>query len=112
LINGIYFFGNKTEISCLADRFRRKKEHGICKQMNEGKDDGVGESEAPSAHPREAKARTGYGFPQRTDERSVRSFIGLCVMRLPFDRRSTCLSLPTSFSFFFFLAKKKDNFKR
>ena len=65
--------------------------------MNEGKDDGVGESEAPSAHPREAKARTGYGFPQRTDERSVRSFIGLCVMRLPFDRRSTCLRLPASF---------------
>ena len=62
----------------------RNTEHGICKQMNGGKDDGVGESEAPSAHPREAKAWTGYAFPQRTDERSIRSFIGLCVMRLPF----------------------------
>ena len=28
---------------------RRKTEHGISKQMNEGKDDGVGESEIPSA---------------------------------------------------------------
>ena len=35
--------------------------------MNEGKDDGLGESEAPSAHLREAKAWTGYGFQQRTD---------------------------------------------
>ena len=38
----------------------REVEHGICKQMNEGKDDGVGESEALSAHPREAKARMRY----------------------------------------------------
>jgi len=59
-------------------RNRRKTEHGISKQMNGGKDDGVGESEVPSAHPREAKARTGCAFPQRTDERSIRSFIGLC----------------------------------
>jgi len=38
----------------------REVEHGICKQMNVGKDDGLGESEAPSAHPREAKARMRY----------------------------------------------------
>jgi len=80
----------------------REVEHGICKQMNEGKDDGVGETEAPSAHPREAKARTGYGFPQRTDERSARSFIGLCVMRLPFAQAvkpQACQLLFRSFSF-------------
>jgi len=78
--------------------------------MNEGKDDGVGESEAPSAHLREAKARTRYGFPQRTDERSARSFIGLCVMRPKFDRRSTCLRLPASFVTFL-SGKEKFEYK-
>ena len=74
--------------------------------MNEGKDDGVGESEALSAHPREAKARTGYGFPQRTDERSARSFIGLCVMRLPFAQ---AVNLPKLVCFFLqlFLSNKE-----
>jgi len=89
-----------------ARRNRRKTEHGICKPMNEGKDDGVGETEAPSARPREAKARTRYGFPQRTDERSrrwqhrKRSFIGLCVTRPAFAR---AVNLPKVANFFFVL---------
>ena len=68
--------------------------------MNEGKDDGVGETEAPSAHPREAKARARYGFPQRTDERSARSFIGLCVTRPAFAQ---AIDLPKVTNFFFVL---------
>ena len=93
------FYPDKQE---LIGVIVREVEHGICKQMNEGKDDGVGETEAPSAHPREAKARTRYGFPQRTDERSARSFIGLCVMRLPFAQAvkpQACQLLFRSFSF-------------
>ena len=54
-----FTFYEKSIINfCLAERFRRKTRHGICKQMNEGKDYGVWESEATSAHLREAKART------------------------------------------------------
>ena len=80
--------------------------------MNEGKDDGVGESEAPSAHPREAKDRIRYAFPQRTDERSMRSFIGLCMLTPGIRTGGQAAGLPTSFSFFFFLVKKKDTCKQ
>jgi len=80
--------------------------------MNGGKDDGMGESEVPSAHPREAKARTGYCFPQRTDERSLRSFIGLCEITPGIRTSGQAAGLPTSFSFFFFLVKKKDTCKQ
>jgi len=76
--------------------------------MNEGKDYGVGESDAPSAHPREAKAWTGYAFQQRTDERSIRSFIGLCAVTPGIHTGGQAAGLPTSFSFFFFQIKKKD----
>ena len=86
--------------------------------MNEGKDDGVGESEALSAHPREAKAWTRYGFPQRADERShrwqhrKRSFIGLCVITPGIRAGNPTARWLSSFSFFFFLVKKKDTFKQ
>jgi len=40
-----------------------------------------------------------------------RSFIGLCVMSLPFDRRSS-RRLANFFVFFFFAKKKKNTVKR
>jgi len=48
-----------------------------------------------------AKRRTiRYAFPQRTDERSLRSFIGLCVTRPVFAR---AIDLPKVTNFFFVL---------